>query len=90
MDCHPTFGVSLFEKYKPGHRDQPEDPPPRIELDSHGNERFIPERFLDAKVENGQYYYLTKWEGYSDEHNTWQPYRSLRHMHIFKQFRNQL
>ena len=36
MDCHPTFGVSLLEKYKQGHRDQPQDPPPRIEIDSQG------------------------------------------------------
>jgi hypothetical protein len=28
MDCHPTFGVSLLEKYKQGHHDQPQDPPP--------------------------------------------------------------
>jgi hypothetical protein len=89
MDCHPTFGVSLLEKYTPGHRDQPQDPPPRIQLDSHGYQPYIPERFLDAKVVNNKYYYLTKWEGYSDEHNTWQPYDSLSHLRIFQQFKRQ-
>jgi hypothetical protein len=89
MDCHPTFGVSLLEKHKPGHHDQPQDPPPRIEIDSHGYERFIPERILDAKFENNDYFYLIKWEGYSDEHNTWEPIRSVRHLRIFQQFKRQ-
>jgi len=89
MDCHPTFGVSLLEKYKPGHRDQPQDPPPRIEIDSHGYERFIPERILDAKFDNNDYFYLIKWEGYSDEHNTWEPIRLVRHLRIFSQFKRQ-
>ena len=35
------WSLSLLEKYKPGHRDQPQDPPPRIEIDSHGYERSI-------------------------------------------------
>jgi hypothetical protein len=51
-----------------------------------GYERFIPERFLDGKIENNQYLYLTKWEGYSDVHNTWEPYRSFNHMPIFQRF----
>ena len=89
MDCHPTFGISLLEKHKPGHRDQPQDPPPRIEIDSHGYERFIPEHILDAKFENNDYFYLIKWEGYSDEHNTWEPIRLIRHRRIFQQFKRQ-
>lgn len=89
MDCHPTFGVSLLEKYKQGHRDQPQDPPPRIEIDSHGYERFIPERILDARFENNNYSYLIKWEGYSDEHNTWEPIRLIQHLRLFKQFKQQ-
>jgi len=89
MDCHPTFGVSLLEKYKPGHRDQPQDPPPRIKIDSHGYERFVPERILDAKFDNNDYFYLIKWEGYSDEHNTWEPIRLVRHLRIFSQFKRQ-
>jgi hypothetical protein len=89
MDCHPTFGVSLLEKYEPGHRDQAQDPPPRIQLDSQGYERFIPERFLDGKIENNQQLYLTKWEGYSDVHNTWEHYRSFNDMPIFQRFRRQ-
>jgi hypothetical protein len=87
MDCHPTFGVSLLEKYTPGHHDQTQDTPPRIQLDSQGYEHFIPERFLDGKVVNNEHYYLTKWEGYSDDHTTWEPYRSLRHLRIFQQFK---
>jgi hypothetical protein len=87
MDCHPTFGVSLLEKYTPGHQDQKQDPPPPTQLDSQGHQRFIPERFLDGKVVNNEYVYLTKWEGYSDDHNTWEPYRSIKHLRIFKQFK---
>jgi hypothetical protein len=72
MECHPTFGVSLLEKYKPGHHNQPQDPPARIDIDSHDYERFFPERILDAKFDNGDYFYLVKWEGSSDEYNTWE------------------
>lgn len=34
---------------------------------------FIVSKILDKKIEKGKTYYLVKWKGFADKHNTWEP-----------------
>jgi hypothetical protein len=87
MKIHPTFGVSLLQPYKEGHPGQTQAPPPLVELDHEGQEQFIPERILDGgQNDDGSFSYLVKWEGYTQQHNSWEPYDSLKDTEVFKAY----
>jgi len=42
------------------------------EYDNKGNELFEVEKVIDKKRINRVLHYLIKWEGYSEEDNTWE------------------
>ena len=88
LRVHDVFHVSLLKRYNSGGSVQP--PPLPIILD--GEEYFHIDRILShrvrwittrraskhrAKVQKPVLEYLIKWEGYSDEHNTWEPEKLL-------------
>jgi hypothetical protein len=74
---HDTIHASLLEPYHQGHPGQHQEPPPRIEVD--GEEEFLLEKIQDARQDNqGNWEYLIQWEGFSDEHNSWEPMQAVK------------
>ena len=41
---------------------------------------YIIEKILDKKVRSSVKYYLVKWQGFEDRHNTWEPLKNLRNV----------
>lgn len=89
MKIHPVFHVSLLEPVKPGHPDQPQDPPPRIEID--GQEEYIIDRILDSRInpEDDGYDYLVRWKDYTPAHDSWEPWEEVHNTAPFRSFRKE-
>ncbi len=72
MQIHNVFHVSLLEPHKPdtipGRRNPP---PPPIEIDNQPE--YVVDRILDSRVRRKRLEYLVSWEGYTAEHNSWEP-----------------
>lgn len=69
---HPVFNVSKLRRYTPPQIEgQRSKPPPPIQVE--GEPQYEVEEILNSKLERGKLYYLIKWKGYTDEHNTWEP-----------------
>ena len=68
-----TFNVSLLEPYqrRPG-----QEPPPPVDIDD--DEEWLVERVLDArKTRAGRMLFLVRWEGFTREHDSWEPEENL-------------
>jgi hypothetical protein len=77
---HNTFHVSLLKPYKHDARHQ--NPPPPVELD--GELEFEVETILDHRERRygrsePRREFLISWQGYGQEHNTWEPEKNLEH-----------
>ncbi len=46
------------------------------------DEDYDVEKIVNKKIVNGKLFYFVKWEGYSDEDNTWEPAKNLSHLDI--------
>ncbi|CAL8123709.1 unnamed protein product [Orchesella dallaii] len=40
-------------------------------------DEYVVEKILDRRESNGQVFYLIKWQGFSDQDNTWEPYDNV-------------
>ena len=71
---HPVFHISMLEPYHhniiPNRRSS--TPLPEIDLD--GKLNYPVEKIVSSKVHYRKVHYLLKWQGYSDDQNTWEPY----------------
>lgn len=86
MGVHPVFHVSLLEPVQTGHPGQPQDPPPHVVVD--GEIEYFVERIIDSREgQNGKYEYLVKWQGYSDEHDSWEPWEGVKDTAAYRSFR---
>jgi hypothetical protein len=93
LDLPPTmklrtnnFHVSLLE---PAHG-QEEPTQEEIEVLPQ-EEEYEVEEILDAKTVNGEIRFLTKWKGYDDNENSWEPRENLVNCNDeLKKFRQQL
>jgi hypothetical protein len=63
---HPTFHVSLLERY----HGRPDVQPPPVELMDNG-EHWEVEKIVDYQERAGQPQYKVKWLGWSHEHDSW-------------------
>jgi len=78
MKIHSVFHVSLLEPYTLStipNRVRP--PPPAVAVDS--NQEYEVEEILDSKRICKRLFYLVKWKGYDQCHNSWEPVSFLKH-----------
>src|SRR5271154_4356118 len=72
MKIYPVFTRSKLRLYSPptipGQSMTPQGP-----VVIEGEERYNVEAILNSKLTRGKLFYLVKWEGWSREHNTWEP-----------------
>lgn len=69
---HPTFHVSLLEKYQ---RREGVEPPEPVEVD--GEEWWEVESILDEVKTHGKRKFLVRWKGFTAENDTWEPEENL-------------
>ena len=69
---HPTFHVSLLERY---HRREGVQTPEPIEID--GEEYWEVARILDEVSSRGKHKFLVRWKGFTAESDTWEPEANL-------------
>ena len=80
---HPTFNIDKLKAYRDGRatfpdRPQPFNrPPPAAVADSNGDEVWKVERIIASRKRGRAIEYLTAWEGYPPEENTWEPRSSF-------------
>ena len=97
MRIHDVFHVSLL---KPYHRDGRQQPPP-LPICVEGEEWFTVEKILNhedrdvitkratkraPKVNEKQRFYLVKWLGYGNEHNSWEPEHYVCELGAFRDY----
>jgi len=74
---HPVFNVVKLSLAPPdpipGRRTSP---PPLPEI-VDGEEEWVVEDILDSQMVNWKLCYLVKWEGFSVEHNSWEPWDNV-------------
>ena len=81
---HPTFNISKLKLYRDGMEAFPSRPqrfnrPPAAIADSNGDQEYIVERIIaQRRSRRGEEKYLVQWRGYPSEHNTWEPYESVK------------
>ena len=73
---HPVFLVVLLEPYTAPPDGNPPAPPP---VEVQGEEEYQVESILDSRRRGGQVQYLVRWQGYSPEHDGWEPASHLHH-----------
>jgi len=72
---HDVINVSKLTPFIESDRTSTDsNPEPEI---INGFEEFEVEAILDSRTTKGNKYYLVKWKGYSDIHNSWEPEENL-------------
>ena len=69
---HRTFGVALLEPYT---RREGQEPPLPVEIE--GDEEWLVNSVLDTHLSHGKRMYLVHWEGFTKEHDSWEPETNL-------------
>lgn len=74
MRIHPTFHVSLLEKYKPNRHPQREvSEPPAPVINEDGTSRRVHETILDSSRHNDRLQYFVHWMGEPISQRSWIP-----------------
>jgi transposase InsO family protein len=72
MQVHPTFHVSLLEKYIPNtHPARQIEPPAPPVVAPNGQLAYEVEQILDSRMHHGRLDYFVHWKGYPVEERTW-------------------
>jgi len=74
------INVSRLHPYKPptvpGQQITPQAP-----VEVEGEEEYIVEEILDSRLRRNKLEFLVKWEGYTNENNSWEPEDNCRNAH---------
>ena len=84
MAIHPVFHANLLEPFRVGHDNQPQDPPPAIQIE--GEPEYIVDRIIDSRLTQGNCEYLVHWRDYPDSENSWEPWEGVSGTSAFKAF----
>ncbi|KAF8749463.1 hypothetical protein RHS01_09966 [Rhizoctonia solani] len=77
LRIHNVFYVGLLSKsHKSPSQPFLEQPPPET---IEGEEEYEVEQIINSKRQQGKWFYLIKWKGYSPEDNSWEPEELLEH-----------
>jgi len=58
-------------------------------MDKDDSDIFNVERILGKRKNHGKIEYLVKWEGFSDDQNTWEPIKHLSNVsHLISEYEN--
>lgn len=55
-----------------------------VNFDANGDDIFNVEKILRKRIRGRRVEYLLKWEGYGNEHNTWEPEKNISPVLIFE------
>jgi len=83
LNIHPVFHISLLEKHVPDAiPGRTQVPPPPIELDQDDEEGpwYIVDQILDCRCRGRGIQYLIRWEGWTPEHDSWEPPKNLKNI----------
>lgn len=69
---HPTFPVAFLEPYRRRNGVKPPEP-----IDIEGEEEWVVDKILDEREARGRSTFLVRWEGFSADHDTWEPEENL-------------
>jgi Chromo (CHRromatin Organisation MOdifier) domain len=71
------INVSCLRPYKPptipGQQTTPQPP-----IETEGEPEYVVEEILDLRLRRNKLEFLVKWEGYTDENNSWEPEDNCR------------
>jgi hypothetical protein len=73
---HNVFNVSELHPYNPPTIPQQKKVPPLL-VEIEGELEYDVEKVIDSRMRRGHLEYLVKWDGYTSEHNTWEPEANL-------------
>ena len=78
---HNVFNEYLLTPFKapsyPSQQERQPDVPPDID----DNTEYDVEKILGARVRRRKLEYLVKWQGFEEEHNSWEPADALGNVH---------
>ncbi|QRW24759.1 Retrotransposable element Tf2 protein [Rhizoctonia solani] len=77
MKIHNVFYIGLLSKKNESPSQPFPDKPPLETIE--GEEEYKVEQIIDSKRQQGKWFYLIKWKGYSLEDNSWEPEELLKH-----------
>ena len=83
---HPVFNVVKLTSAPPDPIIGRHISPPPLPEIIDGEEEWVIEEILDAKVINWKLWYLVKWKDFGIEHNTWEPWDNIHAPNLVADF----
>ena len=85
---HDVFHTKLLHPYTETkeHRENFTEPPPDL---VEGVAEWEVEKILDMRTRRSQKQYLIRWKGYSDAHNSWEPWENIKAPLLMAKFEKQ-
>ena len=78
IKIHPVINVSRVRPHTASTiPEQRAEAPPPVQIE--GELEYHVEEVLDSRLRRNQLQYLVKWQGYTEENNTWEPAANLEH-----------
>jgi hypothetical protein len=75
---HPVVNVDSIKRFQSDEGAETRAPPPQPLVGKDGQPRFFVERLLRQRVRRGRTQYLVRWQGYTEEDDTWEPESEMR------------
>uniref|UniRef100_A0A0W0GER4 Putative reverse transcriptase-rnase h-integrase n=1 Tax=Moniliophthora roreri TaxID=221103 RepID=A0A0W0GER4_MONRR len=78
MKVHNVFHINRLSPWK-GNKVNGQQAPPPEAVEVEGKEEHLVEEILDSRVYRKKLQYLVRWEGYSEEEDSWEPAENMEH-----------